>query len=127
MGREVVELRFHVERAGHLSSANIRYLEGGLLSGEMGAIAETASGSVKVRVREAFFLVAAEHAESFRLLDARLDKMDASLALKRSASRHETPEGTVYDIIKGIERGVEIADPGLLEKTGNKEDRRRPA
>jgi hypothetical protein len=71
--------------------------------------------------------VAAGHAEIFRLLEARLDKMDTSLALKRSASRHEAPEGTVYDMIKGIERGVESTDPRVLEKRGNKENRRRPA
>ena len=29
---------------------------------------------------------------------------------------------TVYDMVKGIERGVEIASVGLLEKTGGKED-----
>jgi hypothetical protein len=71
--------------------------------------------------------VAAGHAEIFRLLEARLDKMDTSLALKRSASRHEAPEGTVYDMNKGIERGVESTDPRLLEKRGNKENRGRPA
>lgn len=71
--------------------------------------------------------VAAGHAEIFRLPEARLDKLDTSLALKRSASRHEAPEGTVYDMIKGIERGVESTDPRLLEKRGNKENRRRPA
>jgi cyclic pyranopterin phosphate synthase len=29
---------------------------------------------------------------------------------------------TVYDMVKGIERGVEIAGVMLLEKTGGKED-----
>ena len=32
---------------------------------------------------------------------------------------------TVYDMVKGIERGVEIAGVRLLEKTGGKEDWRR--
>jgi len=32
---------------------------------------------------------------------------------------------TVYDMVKGIERGVEIAEVKLLEKTGGKEDWRR--
>jgi cyclic pyranopterin phosphate synthase len=32
---------------------------------------------------------------------------------------------TVYDMVKGIERGVEIADVGLLEKTGGRHDWRR--
>lgn len=32
---------------------------------------------------------------------------------------------TVYDMVKGIERGVEIAEVGLVEKTGGKEDWRR--
>ena len=32
---------------------------------------------------------------------------------------------TVYDMVKGIERGVEIAEVALLEKTGGKEDWRR--
>jgi cyclic pyranopterin phosphate synthase len=32
---------------------------------------------------------------------------------------------TVYDMVKGIERGVEITDIRLLEKTGGKEDWRR--
>ena len=39
------------------------------------------------------------------------------------------PEGatlTVYDMVKGLERGVEIAEVVLLEKTGGKEDWRRP-
>jgi cyclic pyranopterin monophosphate synthase len=31
----------------------------------------------------------------------------------------------VYDMVKGIERGVEIGDVKLLEKTGGKEDWRR--
>ena len=33
---------------------------------------------------------------------------------------------TVYDMVKGIERGVEVAEVVLLEKTGGKEDWRRP-
>ena len=32
---------------------------------------------------------------------------------------------TVYDMVKGIERGVEIADVGLLEKSGGRHDWRR--
>ncbi len=32
---------------------------------------------------------------------------------------------TVYDMVKGIERGVEITDVALLEKTGGKQDWRR--
>ena len=32
---------------------------------------------------------------------------------------------TVYDMVKGIERGVEITDLALLEKTGGREDWRR--
>ena len=32
---------------------------------------------------------------------------------------------TVYDMVKGIERGVEIAEVKLLEKTGGKQDWRR--
>ena len=32
---------------------------------------------------------------------------------------------TVYDMVKGLERGVEIAEVVLLEKTGGKEDWRR--
>jgi cyclic pyranopterin phosphate synthase len=34
---------------------------------------------------------------------------------------------TVYDMVKGLERGVEIAEVVLLEKTGGKEDWSRPA
>ncbi len=34
---------------------------------------------------------------------------------------------TVYDMVKGIERGVEIVQVALLEKTGGKEDWRRGA
>jgi cyclic pyranopterin monophosphate synthase len=33
---------------------------------------------------------------------------------------------TVYDMVKGLERGVEIASVQLMEKTGGKEDWRRP-
>ena len=33
---------------------------------------------------------------------------------------------TVYDMVKGLERGVEIAELGLVEKTGGKSDWRRP-
>ena len=32
---------------------------------------------------------------------------------------------TVYDMVKGLERGVEIAEVGLLEKTGGRHDWRR--
>ena len=32
---------------------------------------------------------------------------------------------TVYDMVKGMERGVEIAEVGLVEKTGGKSDWRR--
>ncbi len=32
---------------------------------------------------------------------------------------------TVYDMVKGLERGVEIAELALLEKSGGKEDWRR--
>ena len=32
---------------------------------------------------------------------------------------------TVYDMVKGIERGVQIASVSLIEKTGGKEDWRR--
>ena len=34
---------------------------------------------------------------------------------------------TVYDMVKGLERGVEVVEVTLLEKTGGKEDWRRPA
>jgi cyclic pyranopterin phosphate synthase len=34
---------------------------------------------------------------------------------------------TVYDMVKGIERGVSVESVELLEKTGGKEDWRRPA
>jgi cyclic pyranopterin monophosphate synthase len=34
---------------------------------------------------------------------------------------------TVYDMVKGLERGVEVVEVVLLEKTGGKEDWRRPA
>jgi cyclic pyranopterin monophosphate synthase len=34
---------------------------------------------------------------------------------------------TVYDMVKGLERGVEIGELRLLEKAGGKEDWRRPA
>ena len=34
---------------------------------------------------------------------------------------------TVYDMVKGVERGVEVVEVALLEKTGGKEDWRRPA
>jgi cyclic pyranopterin monophosphate synthase len=33
---------------------------------------------------------------------------------------------TVYDMVKGVERGVEVASVVLLEKTGGREDWRRP-
>ena len=33
---------------------------------------------------------------------------------------------TVYDMVKGIERGVAVESVELLEKTGGKEDWRRP-
>jgi cyclic pyranopterin phosphate synthase len=33
---------------------------------------------------------------------------------------------TVYDMVKGLERGVEITGLGLVEKTGGKSDWRRP-
>lgn len=33
---------------------------------------------------------------------------------------------TVYDMVKGMERGVEVAELVLLEKTGGKADWRRP-
>jgi len=33
---------------------------------------------------------------------------------------------TVYDMVKGIERGVEIAEVALLEKSGGRADWRRP-
>ena len=32
---------------------------------------------------------------------------------------------TVYDMVKGLERGVEVAEVALLEKSGGKEDWRR--
>ena len=32
---------------------------------------------------------------------------------------------TVYDMVKGVERGVEVAEVALMEKTGGKEDWRR--
>jgi cyclic pyranopterin phosphate synthase len=34
---------------------------------------------------------------------------------------------TVYDMVKGLERGVEVSEVALLEKTGGKEDWRRGA
>ena len=33
---------------------------------------------------------------------------------------------TVYDMVKGVERGVEITEMGLVEKSGGKSDWRRP-
>jgi cyclic pyranopterin monophosphate synthase len=32
---------------------------------------------------------------------------------------------TVYDMVKGLERGVEITDLGLVEKSGGRHDWRR--
>jgi cyclic pyranopterin monophosphate synthase len=32
---------------------------------------------------------------------------------------------TVYDMVKGLERGVEIAEVALLEKSGGRHDWRR--
>ena len=32
---------------------------------------------------------------------------------------------TVYDMVKGLERGVEVAEVALLEKSGGREDWRR--
>ena len=32
---------------------------------------------------------------------------------------------TVYDMVKGLERGVEITEVGLLEKSGGRHDWRR--
>jgi len=34
---------------------------------------------------------------------------------------------TVYDMVKGLERGVTVEEVSLLEKTGGKEDWRRPS
>ena len=34
---------------------------------------------------------------------------------------------TVYDMVKGVERGVEVAEVALLEKTGGRHDWRRAA
>ncbi|HYN51220.1 MAG TPA: cyclic pyranopterin monophosphate synthase MoaC, partial [Thermoleophilaceae bacterium] len=33
---------------------------------------------------------------------------------------------TVYDMVKGLERGVEISEVVLLEKSGGRQDWRRP-
>jgi cyclic pyranopterin phosphate synthase len=32
---------------------------------------------------------------------------------------------TVYDMVKGVERGVTVSEVALVEKTGGKEDWRR--
>jgi cyclic pyranopterin phosphate synthase len=32
---------------------------------------------------------------------------------------------TVYDMVKGLERGVEVAEVALLEKSGGKQDWKR--
>jgi cyclic pyranopterin phosphate synthase len=34
---------------------------------------------------------------------------------------------TVYDMVKGLERGVEITEVGLVEKSGGRHDWRRPS
>jgi cyclic pyranopterin phosphate synthase len=77
---------------------------------------------------------------SFVGVEAHVDPVGGVVALTAEA-RTTAPTGvemealtaasvaalTVYDMVKGLERGVEIAEVVLLEKTGGKEDWSRPA
>jgi cyclic pyranopterin phosphate synthase len=77
---------------------------------------------------------------SFVGVEAHVDPVGGVVALTAEA-RTTAPTGvemealtaasvaalTVYDMVKGLERGVEIAEVVLLSKTGGKEDWSRPA
>jgi len=78
------------------------------------------------------------HPLPLSFVDVRIEVRDAEVAIEAEA-RTTARTGvemealtaaaaaalTVYDMVKGIERGVEIAEIRLLEKTGGKEDWRR--
>jgi cyclic pyranopterin phosphate synthase len=79
------------------------------------------------------------HPLSLSFVDVRLDVGDDRVEIEAEA-RTTGPTGvemeamtaaavaalTVYDMVKGIERGVEVTELGLLEKTGGKSHWRRP-
>jgi len=78
------------------------------------------------------------HPLPLSFVDVRIEVRDAEIAIEAEA-RTSAQTGvemealtaasvaalTVYDMVKGIERGVQIAEIRLLEKTGGKEDWRR--
>ncbi len=79
------------------------------------------------------------HPLSLSFVDVRLEVRDDRVDVEAEA-RTTGPTGvemeamtaaavaalTVYDMVKGLERGVEITELGLVEKTGGKHDWRRP-
>jgi cyclic pyranopterin monophosphate synthase len=104
--------------------------------GEVIATARLAGIQAAKRTAE---LVPLCHPLSLSFVDVRLEVGHARVQVEAEA-RTTGPTGvemeamtaaavaalTVYDMVKGLERGVEIAQLGLVEKTGGKSDWRRP-
>ena len=79
------------------------------------------------------------HPLSLSFVDVRIEVADGRVDISAEA-RTTGPTGvemeamtaasvaalTIYDMVKGLERGVEITGLGLVEKTGGKSDWRRP-
>ena len=112
--------------------------EGDLPKGDVASTARIAGIQAAKRTWE---LVPLCHPLALSFVDVALEvEVDAGTVTLHAEARTTAPTGvemeamtacavaalTVYDMVKGVERGVEVAELVLLEKTGGKEDWRRP-
>ena len=112
--------------------------EGDLPKGDVASTARIAGIQAAKRTWE---LVPLCHPLALSFVDVALEvEADAGTVTLHAEARTTAPTGvemeamtacavaalTVYDMVKGVERGVEVAELVLLEKTGGKEDWRRP-
>ena len=113
----------------------VRVVAGDTPKGDVVGVARIAAIQAAKRTAE---LIPLCHPLPLSFIDVRVEVGDSEVAIEAEA-RTTAQTGvemealtavsvaalTVYDMVKGIERGVEIAEIRLIEKTGGKEDWRR--
>jgi cyclic pyranopterin phosphate synthase len=135
-GKETTDRRAVASAVVRMSAETARAIrDGDAPKGDVLGTARIAGIQAAKRTAE---LIPLCHPLPLSFVDVRIDVGDTEVAIEAEA-RTSAQTGvemealtaasvaalTVYDMVKGIERGVEIADVKLLEKTGGKEDWRR--
>jgi cyclic pyranopterin monophosphate synthase len=132
-GKEVTDRRAVAAAVVHLSPDTVRVVRtGDAPKGDVVGTARLAGIQAAKRTAE---LIPLCHPLPLSFVDVRIEVRDAEVAIEAEA-RTTAQTGvemeamtaaavaalTVYDMVKGIERGVEIGAIRLLEKSGGRED-----